>query len=1086
MTTSSTPELQKNPIRIASVHAIILPKTVTQIKRNVPSLFKVVSSHQQRSQINENLLNKKQIALNKNSKRIESTLLGDILLNPYSNGNIEDTYAKDKNVSQQNYQSNLNSSTSRKNDETLLPSTKTNAIFDLEQWNNSSLHSMNHDEKHISQNDSTISAIEISSTNQSNFQDLSFQQESLFQVPSNNHRYGQSPYNLLFSYDSLDEITTAQMKIQLNSTQFSTIHSADIFSQKFDFRRVIQEAWAGKNVSFIFHGGPEDVRRQNVTFSGLDLSKSFILKVSECLLKQLQLKTDKFSTSRYKIEISMMELYKNKVLDMLFPMNPENFSKPSGLSILTHPKYGPYCPTCANFRVRSMLEIKKLLELGLRERSSRKIFASENQASLLSTDSDIQELLSSQPSSHFIFQIVLTQTTFDFSKASPATEIISKITIADLAGNIIAPSEASPVSTFSNETWLNQSNHVLSSLIQKLFNNSKAAEKSSSPTQEFIPYRDSNLTLLLKDSLGGNCQTEFFICISPTIEELKQTKSSLEFATVCSSIKNRPQINRYKNDSIVAECEEHIFHLTHQIQSTLIQDDKYLQLKSELEQEKDLLSIIKKSPKDRIQYMLQKRKSNISEMLQNGISIHSIGDLLEYDISILPYLFSLKPGLSQFERFVYFLTESTITIGSQEDNSIVIKEKGITGHHCVISREVDEYDEEKIIIDRIDSNSQIYVNGEVLEFSTILNSGDRLVLGEEIFQFTHPKHPTISFDEWFLEQELLLKSKNLDSYDNAGLSLSSISAWESAKKEIIEKRSQLLDQEIKNKENKISLLLREAQEKEAKKNELSDHVTHAQVTLESMENIITNRSETTVQIEAKMRKYQKYLSDVKAQDNALRKEISENEEKLSQLDSQVRNLRSEIRYLEENKVILNQELVILNQEKKVALELKEEYKKEKDLYDDQMQKSKELDLKISEKSLHYNQKKLEIQELKIKLKHKEIELQKKINEVHNLEVTMEENNDKFQNLLDSYDKKKAELETIEDQLEKISIKYEKMKKRRKACLCPCFICCIYNPLNICKKKKSSNVKPIEVQIVPNSQEKKSNETIFKSEIKRDK
>jgi kinesin family protein 3/17 len=58
-----------------------------------------------------------------------------------------------------------------------------------------------------------------------------------------------------------------------------------------------------------------------------------------------------------------------------------------------------------------------------------------------------------------------------------------------------------------------------------------------------IPYRDSKITRLLEDSLGGNCKTTFMAMISPSIDAFSESLSTLKFANRAKTIKNTPMVN---------------------------------------------------------------------------------------------------------------------------------------------------------------------------------------------------------------------------------------------------------------------------------------------------------------------------------------------------------------------------------------------------------------------------------------------------------------------------------------------------------------------------------------------------------------
>ena len=66
-------------------------------------------------------------------------------------------------------------------------------------------------------------------------------------------------------------------------------------------------------------------------------------------------------------------------------------------------------------------------------------------------------------------------------------------------------------------------------------------------TRSHIPYRNSKLTRLLKDSLGGNCKTTMMVMVSPAPEAFSETLSTLKFATRAKKIKNDARVNEDVN-----------------------------------------------------------------------------------------------------------------------------------------------------------------------------------------------------------------------------------------------------------------------------------------------------------------------------------------------------------------------------------------------------------------------------------------------------------------------------------------------------------------------------------------------------------
>lgn len=76
--------------------------------------------------------------------------------------------------------------------------------------------------------------------------------------------------------------------------------------------------------------------------------------------------------------------------------------------------------------------------------------------------------------------------------------------------------------------------------------------------QTHIPYRDSKLTRLLQDSLGGNTKTVMIAAISPADYNLDETLSTLRYASRAKAIKNKPRVNEDPKDALLKQYEDEI------------------------------------------------------------------------------------------------------------------------------------------------------------------------------------------------------------------------------------------------------------------------------------------------------------------------------------------------------------------------------------------------------------------------------------------------------------------------------------------------------------------------------------------------
>ncbi|GMF65033.1 unnamed protein product [Phytophthora lilii] len=111
-----------------------------------------------------------------------------------------------------------------------------------------------------------------------------------------------------------------------------------------------------------------------------------------------------------------------------------------------------------------------------------------------------------------------------------------KITIVDLAGSERV-SDSGAVGTQLRETChINRSLHSLSQVIQAM----NAPKCTKTGKNKFVPYRDSKLTMLLLDSLGGNCKTLMIACVNASPKFAVESTRTLEFAMGVAKIKNRP------------------------------------------------------------------------------------------------------------------------------------------------------------------------------------------------------------------------------------------------------------------------------------------------------------------------------------------------------------------------------------------------------------------------------------------------------------------------------------------------------------------------------------------------------------------
>lgn len=144
--------------------------------------------------------------------------------------------------------------------------------------------------------------------------------------------------------------------------------------------------------------------------------------------------------------------------------------------------------------------------------------------------------------SHAVFIIILEQMhTFEDENGNPITDedaprqvIMGKLNLVDLAGSERVRVTGATGARLEESKNINKSLSCLGNVINALTDKQK---------RDHVPYRDSKLTRLLEDSLGGNCKTTLMAMISPSAEGFGESLSTLKFATRAKKIKNEARIN---------------------------------------------------------------------------------------------------------------------------------------------------------------------------------------------------------------------------------------------------------------------------------------------------------------------------------------------------------------------------------------------------------------------------------------------------------------------------------------------------------------------------------------------------------------
>lgn len=316
----------------------------------------------------------------------------------------------------------------------------------------------------------------------------------------------------------------------------------------------------------------------------------------------------------YQVSFSMAEIYNEKVYDLFTEIN----NKQNGRKALKIENSKAKDLSC--FPVANSNDIAHYLEKGYKNRS----IASTNMNEYSSR-------------AHTIATIYLAQ----ISTTEKST-LKSQINIVDLAGSERAAKTGAKGTRLEEGGKINKSLMHLGTVIREL-------AKQNGPRQAHI-YRNSNLTMLLKDSLGGNSKTVMVATVSPLDSNLEETKSTLQYAFEASRITNKCEKNKFEAllspevEALIGQLDNTKAQLNKVTQEKLENDDIIKQLKSEIE----------------------RLRKELQETLNGDKANQELTPTVDERISTVPHLLNLNEDhmLSKLVR-VYIKQDQIIIIGGK-------------------------------------------------------------------------------------------------------------------------------------------------------------------------------------------------------------------------------------------------------------------------------------------------------------------------------------------------------------------------------------------------------------------------------------
>ncbi|XP_058794339.1 kinesin-like protein unc-104 [Phymastichus coffea] len=458
---------------------------------------------------------------------------------------------------------------------------------------------------------------------------------------------------------------------------------------------------------------------------------------------------------KHSVEVSYMEIYCERVRDLLNPKNKGN------LRVREHPLFGPYVEDLSKLAVMSYQDIHDLIDEGNKARTVAATNMNETSSR-----------------SHAVFTIFFTQQRHD-GVTGLATEKVSKISLVDLAGSERADSTGAKGTRLKEGANINKSLTTLGKVISALAE--IASKDKKKKKADFIPYRDSVLTWLLRENLGGNSKTAMIAAISPADINYDETLSTLRYADRAKQIVCKAVVNEDANAKIIRELKEEIQKLRELLKQEGIDyqegpDGKITYEKKDprdvsfirnsrreddpkesrpripshptstlaeeaveqLQASEKLIAELNETWEEKLKRTEAIRLQREAVFAEMGVAVKEDGVTVGvFSPKKTPHLVNLNEDPLMSECLIYYIKDGFTRVGSAEASvpqDIQLSGPHILSEHCVF----ENHEGTVSLIPK--KGALIYVNGRAVTEALVLRTGSRVILGKNhVFRFNHPE-----------------------------------------------------------------------------------------------------------------------------------------------------------------------------------------------------------------------------------------------------------------------------------------------------------------------------------------------------------
>eukprot|EP00794_Sanderia_malayensis_P003504 gene3504-4004_t len=480
---------------------------------------------------------------------------------------------------------------------------------------------------------------------------------------------------------------------------------------------VLDNAWAGYNCSLFAYG--QTGSGKSYSMVGYGQNKGIVPITCERLFQGIDKKIEEKSDKEYQVKVSMLEIYNEQVRDLL---NPASLKIKGGMKVRQHPKLGFYVEQLVARPVGSYKDIDAHIEAGTKSRT----VASTNMNATSSR-------------AHTIVAINFSQK--GDNAAGQSTTMTSIINLVDLAGSERADSTGATGDRLKEGSAINQSLSSLGNVIKAL------ADQSGGKKNVIVPYRDSTLTKLLKNALGGNSKTIMIAALSPADINHDETLSTLRFADRAKSIKTKAVVNESPTEKLIRELREENERLLNalkaggiateapqqqqqQQQQSGISEEEVEEMKKEMEerlkQNQTEMEAMKKSWEERLKEQKDSSAAQVaavkSEQERRKTTAH---------------FWNLNEDPQLTNMVVHFIPKGDFKVGNQKADppaDIVLNGLSIQKQHATLQHK------KEIIKIKPCPGAKCIVNGVQVVVETTLYHNDRVMFGNNHFYVLHHPH----------------------------------------------------------------------------------------------------------------------------------------------------------------------------------------------------------------------------------------------------------------------------------------------------------------------------------------------------------